>query len=164
MSIWSRSAILLFTACAPVAPSGQTLPSAAPRAEQSAAEIVQALVSVRGDFEGDGIHYAFVPASAADSATLAAATRIADDQMLPLIDCLADTSSSFVTSGGRAVSRGVVCYFAAIQTGWFHRHRANMPVLGSTISIRYPDVEGQRRASAVWRDSYVAHGRRGGPP
>src|SRR5688572_12831124 len=144
MSIWFRSAIILFAACSPVVLPGQAPPLAAPRAEQSAEAIVEALASVRGEFDGDGIHYAFVPATASDSATLAAATRIAEDQMLPLIDCLADTSGSSVTSGGRTVSHGVVCYFAAIQTRWFARHRTNMPVLGSTISIRYPDFEGQR--------------------
>ena len=166
MQILLSVALIFLVACAPVATQRQTLPARAGDTSSSGEAVVQALVTIRGQFVGDGINFAFLPASPADSITLATATGLPDEQMLALIDCLADTSSASVTYEGRPVSRGAICYFAGVQTQWFYRNR-NMPVeqlLQAIVTIGPPHAERQRRASAIWRELYVTRRPQGGRP
>ena len=166
MQILLCVALIVLVACGPVATHRQTSSAPADETLSSGEAVVRALATIRGEFVGDGIHFAFLPAAPADSITLATATRLPDEQMLPLIECLADTTNALVTYEGRPVSRGAICYFAGIQTQWFHRNR-NMPVdqlVHATISFGPPHAERQRRASAIWRALYVTRRPEGGRP
>lgn len=158
---------LLVAVWLPVVAHGQLPPLTEADSSGRGAAAVTALASMRGQFIGSGSGTAFRPASPVDAAILASATALPDEQLLPLIDCLADTSRSLIPYGERSVSRGYVCYFAAIQTSWFRRNRPDIPptrLIYALVSSFKIDAEQQQRASAIWREYWISSQRRTSEP
>ena len=167
MKLMLCTAMILFAARLPIGAHSQTPPSVAGDPSERGRAVVAALASMRGQFIGDGINTGFRPATPSDSVTLAGATQLADEELGPLLDCLADTSLSFIPYGDRPVSRGYVCYFAAIQTGWFSRNRHRIPrdrLIYASVSKWRIEADQHRRASALWQEFWLSSQRRAGEP
>ena len=139
------------TACSRARSSPSPVPA-------TAEGVVEALASVQGAFVdagGSDIAIYFELATAHDSALFDEAVRQAETHIPALVECFADTRPARLQYGGRPVSRGAVCYWAAQRTRWFQRAVREHGARGAVnVPLLRTDAEEQRRARDYWR-AYV---------